>query len=88
MSLIKTIDSKLMRIITFNMRYPDWSKAPLSLALRIIFLNLLGAAFCILFPIVFDEKGDVWLWVFAAVWLLGAFYHFRLWRRLKAERSK
>ena len=38
MSLVKTVQSKLTRILTYNLDYPDWSKAPAGLLLRNLFL--------------------------------------------------
>jgi membrane-bound ClpP family serine protease len=88
MSLIKSLDSKLMRLLTCNLRYPDWSQAPLSFARNVALIYLLLAALYFLMPMFFSRKADIWEWILGAFWLSLAFYHFRLWRRLKAERIK
>ena len=89
MSLIKSIDSKSMRLLTYNFRYHDWSKAPLSFALRVAFGYVLLAALHIFLNLmVFSGIVKIWYWILVVFWLMIAFYHFRLWRRLKAERSE
>ena len=86
MSLIKSIDSKLMHLLTLNLRYPDWSKAPLSFALLIVTINTLLAALFII-PMLISGKVGIVSLMFGILLLLSAFYHWRLWRRLKSERS-
>jgi len=86
MSILKTIDSKLMSLLTYNLRYPDWSKAPLSFAL-VVFLvfTFLGMAFTVL---QIARSGFDWtITLLSGFFLLLGFYHWRLWRRLKRERA-
>ena len=85
MSLIKSIDSKLMRLFTYNFSDRDWSKTPASFARDILFLTLFIAATYFLNAIFFDEKFKFLEFVLAIIFLIFAFYYFRLWRRLKAE---
>ena len=84
MSLFKYIDSKLMRLFTYNFLYPDWSQAPLNSPFWWgVFYLIMGVLS--LSPI-FRYRG-LFEWSLAVLWLTLAVYHFRLWRRLKSERA-
>jgi hypothetical protein len=84
MSLIKRVDSKLMRLFTYNLLYPDWSQAPLKFPLYLVFLFLFLVCLSIASAL-WQPFNRTMSWVLTALWLVLALYHFRLWRRLKSN---
>lgn len=86
-SIFKTIDSKLMIIFTYNWRHRDRSKISVTYALKSFFLFLFVAAVYGTISITSDA-GDRAIPVFiAGLCAATGFYHWRLWRKLRAERA-
>jgi VIT1/CCC1 family predicted Fe2+/Mn2+ transporter len=85
-SFVKNFDSKLMHLLTLNFRYRDWSKAPLSYALLLAVVHLLAAALCIV-PMLISRKVEITSLIAGFIFIVIAFYHWRLWRRLGSGRS-
>lgn len=82
---LRTIDTKLMNWLTLNGRYPNWSKAPKSFALKIAFFNAAIAVIAVWIAfgsMVFDS---VVLTLWASFTALSSFYHFRIWYRYKNQ---
>ena len=87
MSFLKGIDSKLMRLLTYNFWYPDWSQAPLYFPVLLSTLYVIMAVLSVVPVFRYPAYNHYFDWSLGAFWLVLALYHFRLWRQLKSDRS-
>jgi uncharacterized protein (DUF983 family) len=87
MSFLKNLDTKLMRVCTYNFRYRDWSRAPLYFPLMIVTFTSVMAAVTIASMLRSQATQSLLGWAVVALSLLISVCHFRVWLQLKSDRS-